>query len=152
MALGALPQTPGLLRRKSELLGAPPPDPRWGSAPDPVGAPPHKPLGAPPGERGLGRSPSGGLGAEPPAVPSCGEAAGVWGGAPAGVWGRSPQQFALVAEPPRGLGRSPKSHGPPLLAAALPVLFSIELKNRLPTTKDRQMVKARVRINNCRTN
>ncbi len=36
MALGAPPQTPGRLRRKSGLLGAPPPDPRWGSAPDPL--------------------------------------------------------------------------------------------------------------------
>ncbi len=62
MALGAPPQTPWRLRRKSELLGAPPPDPRWGSAPDPGGfaarancwglcpqtpaaAPPQTPLG-----------------------------------------------------------------------------------------------------------
>ncbi len=71
---------------------------------------------------GLRPKPRGG---SPPAVRSCGEAAGVWGGAPAGVWGRSPQYFALAAKPPRGLGRSPKSHGPPgppLLATALTVV------------------------------
>ncbi len=92
--LGLRPR-PRRLRRKSELLGALPPDPRWGSAPDPVGAPPHTPLGAPPGERGLGRSPSGGLGAEPPVVRSCG------GAAP-----------GFRAEP-----QAPRA--PPLLAAAL---------------------------------
>ncbi|MCP3665612.1 MAG: hypothetical protein GY696_24460, partial [Gammaproteobacteria bacterium] len=44
-ALGAPPQTPGRLRRKSEAGGSAP-DTRWGSAPDPVGAPPQTPLGA----------------------------------------------------------------------------------------------------------
>ncbi len=52
MALEAPPQTPGRLRRKSERLGAPPPDPRWGSAPDPGGFAARAKLGAPPPEAG----------------------------------------------------------------------------------------------------
>ncbi len=66
------------------LLGAPPPDPRWGSAPDPAGAPPQTPLGPP-----------------APRPPD-----GIWGGAPAEVWGRSPQ-LRTCGEGARGLGAEP---------------------------------------------
>ncbi len=68
---------------------------------------------------------------------------GVWGGAPTG--GGGAPNYILAAKSPRGLGRSPKSHGPPgppLLATALDLKYrkiwyrvdKSPIRQRLPRT------------------